>query len=315
MKKPYLIGGLVVLMVGILFSFVYPIMAIVPNMVIDYPPSRVAPDGATFPEAKALYQYFVSDVDVDFNTSSDALWLGMWRDPNITIPDTYGIIGRLMNRDPDIQNGDFFDACFNVDIDTIPTGVPAYVKARWIGDADYPHTSGCDYRYPYGGRLDFLHIEIDKKYEIFMWAVDTMLDTQSVTNAKALPGVFWQFSIIGNPEDSGEKSGSVRTYYTTDFSFGISSGTYEVPDDGNGANGGANGDDTPPVSEEPTVAGPVFIGPILIAFGALGILHGSEIIEFKTFHLKLAVYIIIWLLAFIFAFFVANNNTFFWEWM
>lgn len=315
MRSGRVVIGLVLVVLGLLLSFIFPIFSIIPNMVIDYPPSQTQGDGATFSEGKYLFQEFESGINLTWNSASDRLWLGMWRDEAIDIPAGYGIIGRLRNMDPEIQDGDFSIACFNVDIDQIPTDNPGYVRARWIDDADHPHHALCEYLRPYGHSPDFLTLDIGKTYKIYMYAVDSTDQFQIPDNAIALPGVFWQWSTIGNDGDSGESSVAVKTNFDKDLSFGISSGTYEeIPDDD--GNGGGTTDDTPPITENAGAVVPIFLGAIFFAFGAVILLIESNLFEFRRDQLWYPVFLVaVWILAFTILFYFTNNLTFWWEWL
>lgn len=312
MRSARVVLGMVLIVAGLVLSFVFPIMAIVPNMVIEYPPSQAQSDGATFSEGKYLFQEFTSDINLKFVRSTDAFWVGMWRDEGITIPEGYGIIGKVINRDPNIQDGDFSSACFNVDIDQIPTGTPGYVKVRWIDDADYPHAPLCKYLRPYGHTPDFLEFEIGKTYRIYMYAVNSMVEHQGPDNALALPGVFWQWSTVANPEDSGESSVAVATYFDKDLSFALSSGTYEEVET---TETPPIEDKTPGIVENAGAVVPVFLGAIFLAFGVVILLVESNLFEFRRDTFWYPVFlIIIGVIIFTVAFFFANRETFWWDW-
>ena len=66
MRSSRIVLGMILIVMGLILSFVFPIMSIVPNMVIEYPPSQVQGDGATFSEGKYIFQEFTSDVNLKF---------------------------------------------------------------------------------------------------------------------------------------------------------------------------------------------------------------------------------------------------------
>lgn len=313
MRSARVILGVALIAFGLMLSFVFPIMSIVPNMIIEYPPSNVQGDGATFSEGKYIYQEFRSDIHLKFDSGTDRLWIGMWRDEAIQIPAGYGIIGRVVNKDPGIQDGDFLQACFNIDIDQIPTDNPGYIRVRWIDDTTYPHGLLCEYLPSYGHSPAFLELEIGKTYRIWMFAIDATIQQQyNPDNAVALPGVFWQWSTIGNDGDSGESSGAVRTYFDKDLSFGISSGTYEEVE----TDDPSLKDDTPPIDDAPVSVGAIFVGAIFFAFGAVILLIESNLFEFRREGFAYPAFlIVIWILAFTILFYLSNNQTFWWEWL
>jgi len=238
----------------------------------------------------------------------------MWRDEGIVIPEGYGLVGRIVNKDPGIQQGDFGQACFNIDIDNIPTSNPGYVKVRWIDDTTYPHGVLCEYLPGYHHTPEFLEFEIGKTYRVWMQAVDS--EQQGYQDAIPLPGVFWQWSTIGNDGDSGESSHAVQTYFDKDLSFAISSGTYEQIENGDDD---PPIDDTPPITENAGAVAPVFLGAILFAFGITILIDESGFFnQFAggyVFYYVWASLIIIWTLVFTAIFYFANNQTFWWEWL
>lgn len=312
--------GIILVVIGLILSFVFPIMSIVPNMIVEYPPSQVQGDGATFSEGKYVYQEFRSDINLKFDSSTDALWIGMWRDEGIIIPQGYGIVGRVINKDSEIQQGDFSSACFNIDIDNIPTNDPGYVKVRWIDDADYPHSPGCKYLRPYGHSPDFLEFEIGKTYRIYMYAVNAMVEPQHPDNAISLPSVFWQWTTVDIDGHSGEANG-MGISFIDDLSFGISAGTYEEVENGDD---GITTDDDDITDDAPVeTTWPVFIGPLFLTLGILIFL-----MEFRTFTKPdssvstdtwsvqwSTLFIVIGLLIFTAIFWLVNQATFWWEWL
>lgn len=310
MRSAKVVLGIVLIVLGLILSFVFPIMSIVPNMVIEYPPSQTQGDGATFSEGKYIFQEFTSDINLKFESSTDALWVGMWRDEGITIPEGYGIVGKVVNRDPEIQQGDFATASFNVDIDKIPTSTPGYVKVRWIDDADYPHASMCKYIPGYHHSPNFLEFEIGKTYRIWMQAVDS--EQEGHQEAIPLPGVFWQWTTIGNDGISGESGMATATYFEKDLSFGISAGTYEVVETDETP---PIKDDTPGIIENAGAVLPVFLGAIFLAFGGVILLIESNLFEFQREGFAYPLFlIVVGTIIFTIAFFFANRETFWWDW-
>jgi hypothetical protein len=310
LKSIKLIIGLLFVVLGLILSFFFPIFSISPNFVIDYPPSEAVGDGVTFSEGKYLYQEFKSDVNLTFNSSSDMFFIGMRRDPAIDIPMGYGIIGIIRNMDPNIQSGDFGYTCFNIDIIGInpdpDNQFEVYIKPRWIDDENHPDGPQCKYISGYRGILSNMRFEIGKTYRIYMYAVNAQLDAQEVANAVALPGVYWQFTTVGNPEDSGESTGAVQTFFDTDFSFAVSSGLTQDDDPGNGGGSTIPDDDT---TEDTTTSDQAVIvllygGPILFAIGVAVLASHYEYFTKSTLgYILLGV---VWLIAFAFMFYLAN---------
>lgn len=315
MRSGRVIFGVALIAFGLILSFVFPIMSIVPNMIVDYPPSQVQGDGATFSEGKYLYQEFTSDINLKFDRTTDGFWIGMWRDEGIVIPQGYGIVGRLKNTDPNIQDGDFSYACFNIDIDSIPTGNPGYVEVtRWIDDADYQHSALCDYLPGYHHTPMYLEFEIGKPYRISMWGVNALTEPQ--VREIPLPGVFWQWSTVAIDGAAGETSGPEGISFINDFSFGISSGTYEEVETDETP---PIDDTTPPIDDAPVSVGAIFLGAIFLAFGVVILIDESGFFnQFAggyVFYYVWASLIAIWIIVFTVVFYLSNNQTFWWEWL
>lgn len=307
MVKPiFKLLALFLIILGLVLSFVYPILAIAGIPYYTYPPSQTTPDGIPLNVAWQPVQ----NIAVVENITVVGFWLGVYLTDDAVIQEeegiNIGIVRRMGSQWPDPEDNETKGVCLSIASADIPRGTPALVKATIVDVFTFKTgTRHCQFSPDTPNAEESFNLYADREYHLGAWATDIEEDFIIID------GLFWQWSNMDGPNPNWIASyrppeSTNRIYIPNNvFSFKMNVGTVDDDDDDGGV------DIAPPpvlppkdpspdiqqVSDNPTI---YFLGPLIFALGIGLLAHSMGWIDNKI------ILILLTILAFVLMFYLSN---------